>query len=499
MPAGAFVVGGLGPLRGRTAGQGAWARRAGQRARESSGRASGKAGGRRRGARAARRMASVVPRIVRTTLGRPVVLAEDHVDRERGRGEAEQPGVRRGRTRRTRRGHVVHARAVPPPPARPGPAAVPVSAANVAVQVRPRLVADRVGGDAPAVPVGQRDVGPVRRAAPLRVSCHSRASSAERSAPVDGLVGRRRGGGPDGRDGRSAHRRSRRGEPSSARRRAPGGGAHRTRCPPSLPRAERYCRDRAVPTPARSGRTGPMTRCQLRDNAGMPQPARRGDPARSTARCRRRLWPAWGERPLRRLRARPVLHDPVRLLRLQHLHRTGAGRVGGASTGPRFAEHLAAEVALARAVLGARRRPGARRSSSAGAPRPCWPPAALGDVLRRDRLDEFGLAADAEVTTEANPDSVDPRRRWPSCATAGFNRISLRDAERGAARPGGPRPHAHAGGRAGGGRMRRGEPASSSISLDLIYGTPGETLADWRRRSTRRSSRRASATSRPTR
>lgn len=93
--------------------------------------------------------------------------------------------------------------------------------------------------------------------------------------------------------------------------------------------------------------------------------------------------------------------------------------------------------------------------------------------------ERFGLAGDVEVTTEANPDSVTPE----SLATlrdGGFTRISFgmqsavpsvlavldrtHDPER--------VPQAVAWAR---------EAGFSQLSLDLIYGTPGETLADWRR------------------
>ena len=56
----------------------------------------------------------------------------------------------------------------------------------------------------------------------------------------------------------------------------------------------------------------------------------------------------------------------------------------------------------------------------------------LPTVLQAVR-DELGLAPDAEVTTEANPESTD-REKLDRFVAAGINRVSLRDAERGAAR-----------------------------------------------------------------
>ncbi len=140
-----------------------------------------------------------------------------------------------------------------------------------------------------------------------------------------------------------------------------------------------------------------------------------------------------------------------------------------------FAEHLAAEVGFARGVLGPRDVPVRTVFVGGGTPT-LLAPAALGDVL--DRIDsEFGLAPGAEITLEANPDSVDPRR-LAQLREVGFNRISfgMQSAV----------PHVlsvldrtHT----PGGALRAVTDARAAgferISLDLIYGTPGESLADW--------------------
>ena len=90
----------------------------------------------------------------------------------------------------------------------------------------------------------------------------------------------------------------------------------------------------------------------------------------------------------------------------------------------------------------------------------------------------WGLAPGAEVTTEANPDSVTPDG-LARLAAAGFTRVSfgmqsavphvLRTLER---------THDPA-------RIpdvvRWARDAGLRVSLDLIYGTPGESLDDWRR------------------
>ena len=90
---------------------------------------------------------------------------------------------------------------------------------------------------------------------------------------------------------------------------------------------------------------------------------------------------------------------------------------------------------------------------------------------------EWGFAADAEVTTEANPDSVD-RESLIALRDAGVTRVSfgmqsavpavLATLERTHDPDRIPQVVAWA------------REASLGVSLDLIYGTPGETLDDWR-------------------
>jgi putative oxygen-independent coproporphyrinogen III oxidase len=106
------------------------------------------------------------------------------------------------------------------------------------------------------------------------------------------------------------------------------------------------------------------------------------------------------------------------------------------------------------------------------------PPSALGAVLRAIDA-EFGLAPGAEVTTEANPESVD-EASLSDLRAQGFTRVSfgmqsavpsvLAVLDR-VHRPGRPAQCA-AWARAAG---------FEHVSLDLIYGTPGESDADWRR------------------
>lgn len=154
-----------------------------------------------------------------------------------------------------------------------------------------------------------------------------------------------------------------------------------------------------------------------------------------------------------------------------------AGELGSAPGASReaYLAAVASEIELARRVL-PDAPPLATVFFGGGTPT-LLPPAALGGILGRLR-DTFGLTPDAEVTTEANPDSVTPASLG-ALAAAGFNRISfgMQSAV----------PHVlatlertHTPGRAAEAVGWAREAGFASVSLDLIYGTPGETLADWR-------------------
>lgn len=102
---------------------------------------------------------------------------------------------------------------------------------------------------------------------------------------------------------------------------------------------------------------------------------------------------------------------------------------------------------------------------------------ALGRILGalRSRL---GLAADAEVAIEANPEDIDPGSA-AALAEAGFNRISLGvqsfdDAVLAAL----GRGHDSA---AATSALEAALAVFDSVSVDLIFGTPGETAQSWRR------------------
>lgn len=155
-----------------------------------------------------------------------------------------------------------------------------------------------------------------------------------------------------------------------------------------------------------------------------------------------------------------------------------ASELGGEASRDRYADQVVAELGFGAEVL---RRSGVadRRVSTVffgGGTPTLLPPDDLARMLGAVR-DTWGLAAGAEVTTEANPDSVDAAdlRRL---AEAGFTRVSF------GMQSAVPRVLATLD------RTHRPErvpqvvewarEAGLQVSLDLIYGTPGESLDDWR-------------------
>ena len=144
-----------------------------------------------------------------------------------------------------------------------------------------------------------------------------------------------------------------------------------------------------------------------------------------------------------------------------------------------YADHAIGEIRMSRRALeasGVPDRPASTVFFGGGTPT-LLPTDDLVRMLAAVR-DEFGLVPGAEVTTEANPDSVGPDdlRRL---ADGGFTRVSfgMQSAV----------PHVLAA------LDRTHDPArvplvvrwardaGLDVSLDLIYGTPGESLGDWRR------------------
>jgi oxygen-independent coproporphyrinogen-3 oxidase len=135
-----------------------------------------------------------------------------------------------------------------------------------------------------------------------------------------------------------------------------------------------------------------------------------------------------------------------------------------------------AELELARRVLGDATPPAETVFFGGGTPT-LLAPGELAQILGAIEA-TFGLALGAEITTEANPESVDPAS-LAALREAGFTRISL--GMQSAA------PHVlatldrtHTPGRAVDAAKEARAAGFEHVSLDLIYGTPGESDDDWR-------------------
>ena len=149
------------------------------------------------------------------------------------------------------------------------------------------------------------------------------------------------------------------------------------------------------------------------------------------------------------------------------------GELGGA-TPAGYVDAALSEMALAGASMG----PDARAASTVffGGGTPTLLPAGALVRLLDGVRQVWGLEPGAEVTTEANPDSV-TRETFATLASAGFTRVSigmqsavphvLATLER----THNPDNVARA--------VEWAHAAGLATSVDLIYGTPGESLADW--------------------
>jgi len=154
------------------------------------------------------------------------------------------------------------------------------------------------------------------------------------------------------------------------------------------------------------------------------------------------------------------------------------GREGGSAVSPaNYASLAIAEIAFARAALGPGDLPVSTVFFGGGTPT-LLAPAALGAILRAIDA-EFGLAPGAEVTSEANPESVDAARLGELRAE-GVTRMSFGMQS---AVPGvlAVLDRVHSPGRPAQCVAWARAAGFEHVSLDLIYGTPGESSADWRR------------------
>ncbi|WP_436701309.1 radical SAM family heme chaperone HemW [Nocardioides sp. BYT-33-1] len=140
-----------------------------------------------------------------------------------------------------------------------------------------------------------------------------------------------------------------------------------------------------------------------------------------------------------------------------------------------YADQAVAEVRWARRVLGERDLPVATVFLGGGTPT-LLPPEDLGRIVRAID-DEFGLAPGAEVTTEANPDSVD-LGYLQRLREAGYTRVSF-GVQSAVPRVLAVLDRTHDPLRVPGVVDAARSAGFDQVSLDLIYGTPGESADDW--------------------
>jgi putative oxygen-independent coproporphyrinogen III oxidase len=151
------------------------------------------------------------------------------------------------------------------------------------------------------------------------------------------------------------------------------------------------------------------------------------------------------------------------------------GRLRGAAP-EGFAATAEAELGLASRQLGGAAPPVQTVFFGGGTPT-LLAPAQLARVLAAIDT-ELGLASGAEVTVEANPETVGPVR-LRELRAAGFTRISL-GMQSAADHVLATLERAHTPGRAVAAAREARAAGFDHVSLDLIYGTPGETDTDWR-------------------
>ncbi|MDQ4501108.1 radical SAM family heme chaperone HemW [Sinomonas sp. ASV322] len=155
-----------------------------------------------------------------------------------------------------------------------------------------------------------------------------------------------------------------------------------------------------------------------------------------------------------------------------------AAELGGGASQAEYAQTAVNEVRFAARALDASGVPRRRLSTVFfGGGTPTLLPAGDLAAILRAAVGEWGLEPGAEVTTEANPDSVAPES-LAALREAGFTRVSfgMQSAV----------PHVlkvldrtHTPSRVPE-AVRWARDAGLDVSLDLIYGTPGESMDDWR-------------------
>jgi oxygen-independent coproporphyrinogen-3 oxidase len=154
-----------------------------------------------------------------------------------------------------------------------------------------------------------------------------------------------------------------------------------------------------------------------------------------------------------------------------------AAELGSGASRQAYAGQAIEEIRLARRVLGAVAMPVRTVFLGGGTPT-LLPPADIAAILRAIDA-EFGLVPDAELTAEANPETVDPRI-LAELRGSGLTRISL-GMQSSASHVLSVLDRVHEPGRPQRCVAWARSAGFEHVSLDLIYGTPGESELDWTR------------------
>ncbi|MCW4355299.1 radical SAM family heme chaperone HemW [Hoyosella sp. YIM 151337] len=151
-----------------------------------------------------------------------------------------------------------------------------------------------------------------------------------------------------------------------------------------------------------------------------------------------------------------------------------AGELGTAASPQSWLDALQRELDLAATMIGSRARPADTVFVGGGTPS-LLGAGVLAEVLATIRS-TFGLQPDAEVTSEANPESTSPQF-FDDIRAAGYTRVSL-GMQSAASHVLSALDRTHTPGRAIAAAREARNAGFRHINLDLIYGTPGERDAD---------------------
>ncbi len=204
----------------------------------------------------------------------------------------------------------------------------------------------------------------------------------------------------------------------------------------------------------------------------MPASAPPGDPVPADGRLPASALGTLGRQPFG-----IYVHVPFCLTRCGYcdFNTYTAAELGHGASRDSYAELAIAEIRLARRVLGAVDLPVTSVFFGGGTPT-VLPPADLGKILAAVGT-EFGFTGDAEVTAEANPETVG-EQSLSALRAQGINRMSF-GMQSAAAHVLAVLDRRHTPGRPARCVAWARAAGFTSVNLDLIYGTPGESDSDW--------------------